>query len=755
MPQTGLHILHVIDSLAVGGAERMLVDIANATVAPYRVSVCITRSDAPLAHDLHPEIPLHVIGRTSRFDVGGMLRFARLVRAQKVDVLHAHGLSTLSFLVMLRTLGLIRTPVVLHEHFGNIERETNTPTWYRLWGWRFVDQFVGVYQKLADLAADVGIPAGKINVIENALDLDRLRRADPIDLHQAFNIPTNALIGIVVAGMRFEKGIDLLLDALTLIASATPYHLLIVGSERQQGYANACHQQVTALGLADRVTFAGERTDVPGLVRGADFAIMPSRSESGPLVLIEYGCFGLPIVATQVGSIGNRFANLGAEGFVPPNDTAALAAALSELLELNAARSRKSGAASAADHRSPLQHQADDATLVRSLSESGAPMKLLIISNMAHYYEGKRVFGWGPTVQELNNLATLFDEVKHIGCLYQTPTPPSALPYEVDNLTLIPLPPSGGEGLRAKLQILTNIPLYVMTILRHLPDADVVHVRCPANIPLLAVILLAFARNPKLRWIKYAGNWKPTGREALSYTFQRWWLEQNIARAKVTVNGHWVDQPAHIFTFYNPSLTDEDFHEAQVIAAARTLTAPIRALFVGRVETAKGVGRALQVLSTLYKQGIPIYFDVVGDGAERPAFEALAQQLGIETLVTFHGWLPKTDLAQLYTQAHFMLFPTNSSEGWPKVISEGMAYGVVPLAGNVSSIPQYLEQFAVGKALDPLDTTAFVSAISNYLDQPELWRAESRRGAQVAEQFTYRTYLKCVKELLELTDGME
>ncbi|MCC6972731.1 MAG: glycosyltransferase [Anaerolineae bacterium] len=324
------------------------------------------------------------------------------------------------------------------------------------------------------------------------------------------------------------------------------------------------------------------------------------------------------------------------------------------------------------------------------------------------------------------------------------------LPYTNDRVTLIPLPPTGGRTFREKLNIIRNIPLYFFTIARELRHADVVHVRCPANIPLLAVILLAFRRYPQKRWIKYAGNWNPDGREAWSYTFQRWWLRRNFARAEVTVNGEWENQPHHIHTFFNPCLTDKEIQEAQQAASDRELTTPLRMLFVGNLNTPKGVGRALEILAQVQETGIDATLDLIGDGEEQQSFERQAEQLGIKDRVIFHGWIPRTALGEYYTKAQFLLFPTNSSEGWPKVISEAMVYGVVPIAGAVSSIPQYLTQFGVGKALPPTAIAQFVEAIQEYVRNPQNWRVESLKAKQIAELFTYRRYLERVKVLLEL-----
>jgi glycosyltransferase involved in cell wall biosynthesis len=98
-----------------------------------------------------------------------------------------------------------------------------------------------------------------------------------------------------------------------------------------------------------------------------------------------------------------------------------------------------------------------------------------------------------------------------------------------------------------------------------------------------------------------------------------------------------------------------------------------------------------------------------------------------------------------------MVFPTTSSEGWPKVLSEGMAYGVVPLSGNVSSIPQYLQRFGTGRALNPHDISGFADAVATYVQHPEVWQQESAKGMEASHLFSYANYLHAVRQLLGLS----
>ena len=371
---------------------------------------------------------------------------------------------------------------------------------------------------------------------------------------------------------------------------------------------------------------------------------------------------------------------------------------------------------------------------------------------MAHYMCDGRIVGWGPTVEEINSLSSIFDEIVHIGCLHNRPAPPSALPYANDRIKLIGVPASGGKNLKDKLGILKLTPLYLKVMLRELSRADIVHVRCPANIPLLAIILLAFIQKPKYRWVKYAGNWQSQEKESWSYTFQRWWLKKGFHRGVVTINGEWP-KPKHVFSFVNPCLTETDVTEAREISSIKELSSPYKFLFVGAVTENKGIHRALRVARVLKDRGLNFTFDVIGDGPVRKICEEWASANGLSSIVNFLGWVPKPQLAPYYAKAHFLLFPTRS-EGWAKVIGEAMAHGVVPLTSAVSCIPQMFSKIGGGIALPPNDINAFVHSVIKYIQEPQRWKSTSKAGIRAAPLFTYEYYLGAVRKMFQEAWGV-
>src|ERR1041385_2477419 len=118
-----MHILHVIDGLGLGGAERMLVDIANASVADgHRVSVCITRNATTLVPELDSQIDVLVLNRTRQFTPAATHRLAQWQSARHCDVLHVHLRSSVTFMLLVRALEGLRKPIVFHDHYRSEER---------------------------------------------------------------------------------------------------------------------------------------------------------------------------------------------------------------------------------------------------------------------------------------------------------------------------------------------------------------------------------------------------------------------------------------------------------------------------------------------------------------------------------------------------------------------------------------------------------------------------------------------------------
>jgi len=371
--------------------------------------------------------------------------------------------------------------------------------------------------------------------------------------------------------------------------------------------------------------------------------------------------------------------------------------------------------------------------------------RLAVISHTPHHRTPEGLVGWGPTVTELDHLATLFSEVVHVAPVHDGPPPASAVPYTATNLRVVPAPAAGGDGLRAKLGLALAAPGLLAAVRRGAGDTDAVHVRCPANISGLALAWLRLRRDRRPCWVKYAGNWRPNGADPWSYRLQRRWLRRGFGAVAVTVNGR-GDDPGHVRAFTNPSLTEEDLDHGRAAAATKSDPADgLRLAFVGRVEDEKGAPEAVRTAIAVRAAGHAVHLDVVGDGPARAACAALALEADLD--VTFHGWLDRRGVHDVLTPAHVVLLASRASEGWPKVLSEAMAFGAVPVASTVSAIPQVLAETGAGVAVPGTDPADHAEAVLALLADPDRLAACREAGLAAAPAYSFPAYLAAVTDL--------
>jgi len=332
-------VLTVTDSLAVGGAERVAVDIANTLDrSRYEVTFCATRNGGPLADALADDVPLTVLGRRATWDMSKLVEFASLVRKGDFDLIHSHGRSTMKFVALARATRLIRVPHVFHDHFGWLHTVPGATLGLRTALRNEVDCYVGVNELLCRWARDtVGVPAGQVNLIRSGVDLSRFDGLAPADLHAAFDLPDDAVTAVMVANLHAPKDHPTLLRALTGLSDSErdSLHVIFVGStSADPEYFAKCQLQIDQSRLQEVVTIAGARDDVPALLAGADAGLLCSQNESGPLVLLEYMAAGRPFVATATGEIAKSVRDLGIGIYATPGDRHGMTEALRQLLAL-------------------------------------------------------------------------------------------------------------------------------------------------------------------------------------------------------------------------------------------------------------------------------------------------------------------------------------------------------------------------------------------------------------------------------------
>jgi teichuronic acid biosynthesis glycosyltransferase TuaC len=193
------------------------------------------------------------------------------------------------------------------------------------------DAVITVNDDLKNAVVHLGIPADKVHVWHQGIDVSRFQPGDRNLARQQLGIPTPGPVIVWVGRMVSVKGLDILLKSCALLrARGLEYHLYLVGDGPLRGELMA---QAETHDLATHITFVGLRVhdELPDWYRAADLTVLPSRSEGLPNVLRESLACGTPFVASNVGGI-SEIADPDSSLLVPAEDPSSLADAIAQAL---------------------------------------------------------------------------------------------------------------------------------------------------------------------------------------------------------------------------------------------------------------------------------------------------------------------------------------------------------------------------------------------------------------------------------------
>jgi glycosyltransferase involved in cell wall biosynthesis len=275
------------------------------------------------------------LGRRPGRDWRVAWRLARAARGRGVDVLHAHQYTPFFYSALSRVLSAGELRVILTEHgrhYPDLVRPLRRAV-NRLVLDRLADAVNACCAFSAEGLARVdGFAGGRIEIIENGIDLGRYRSGgDRMTLRRELGLDPGRRYVTAVARFHPVKDHAMLLRAFAAVAAARPdVDLLLAGD----GPLRAdLEKQAETFGITPRVRFLGVRPDVAAILQASDLFTLTSVSEAASLTLLEAMASGLAVVVTEVG--GNpEIVRDGVEGLlVPRGDADAAAAALLQLLD--------------------------------------------------------------------------------------------------------------------------------------------------------------------------------------------------------------------------------------------------------------------------------------------------------------------------------------------------------------------------------------------------------------------------------------
>jgi glycosyltransferase involved in cell wall biosynthesis len=171
------------------------------------------------------------------------------------------------------------------------------------------------------------------------------------------------------------------------------------------------------------------------------------------------------------------------------------------------------------------------------------------------------------------------------------------------------------------------------------------------------------------------------------------------------------------------------------LPSARLLPGRPSVLYVGRLESYKGVEVLLRAMVTL-RQFVPLArLVVVGDGSQRRSLEKLSAALGLDGHVRFTGWVGAASVAGYYEAAQVLAIPSLCPENLPTVAIEAMAVGRPIVGSNVGGIPELVADGVTGRIVEPRDADGLAAALREILSDSELAERMSAAARDASQTF--------------------
>lgn len=329
-PDRPVRTLFAIDELDLGGTEQQILELVRRLDRRRYAPLVVCFRPGRVSREIEDAgVPVTALRKRATVDPGLVLRLRNLMRRQRIELVQTYLIGANTWARMAAVLAGV--PVI-------VSSERNVDMWenaYKPAVARFLDRWtratVANSEAVKAYLVRKGLPAGKVRVIYNGVDLARFDLlATPETTKQDLGIPPHHAMVLLLTRLEPPKAPEVFLKAASRLAPHWPAVSFVVvgGGSLEQPLAH----QARALGLEGRVVFTGPRRDVARILAACDVSVLCSLKEGMSNTVMESMAVGKPVVATPVG--GNpELIEDGQSGYlIPVNDDAAVARRLEDLL---------------------------------------------------------------------------------------------------------------------------------------------------------------------------------------------------------------------------------------------------------------------------------------------------------------------------------------------------------------------------------------------------------------------------------------
>lgn len=301
MSESRIGVLHVVHSLNVGGAEKLVFDLARRT-DPGRFAVSVACLDAAgaLAVPLTAAgIPVEVLERRPGLDARLVQRLRRLIVRHGASVVHAHQYTPFFYGVAAARLAGAACVFTEHgRHHPDVRKPKRVAANQVLSRLTRATVAVSEFTRRALIDND-GFPPERVRVLYNGVETSRRAPVERDAARAALGLPLDVPVLGLCARLSPEKNLGMLVEGFAQIRQRHPGARLVIAGD---GPARAdVEARIAALDLAGVVHLPGFVSDVPGLMPALDVFALTSFTEGTSVTLLEAMFAGRPAVVTEVG----------------------------------------------------------------------------------------------------------------------------------------------------------------------------------------------------------------------------------------------------------------------------------------------------------------------------------------------------------------------------------------------------------------------------------------------------------------------
>ncbi|WP_168204052.1 glycosyltransferase [Aliikangiella coralliicola] len=296
-----LKVLHIVQSLNVGGLENGVVNLVNqADKNHLDVDVLCLRDKGTLAAKvIDSESRVHFDGNQSESILTAIKKVYALCKGKKYDIVHTHGWATMLPGYIGAKLAGIAT-IINGEH-GTLYFSSKTQIIAQNLLFKLMDLNLSVSKVLIDeIKSKFDYRGDNFKAILNGVDEKKFSpdSTSRNEIRNSLNIgPDDFVVGSV--GRLVEvKNYPCLIRAFAGLPSARQSYLVLAGYGDQQ---TKLEQLCQELGVADSVKFLGKRSDIPAIINSYDVFVLPSFREGLSNTILESLSCGVPVIASNVG----------------------------------------------------------------------------------------------------------------------------------------------------------------------------------------------------------------------------------------------------------------------------------------------------------------------------------------------------------------------------------------------------------------------------------------------------------------------